>query len=285
MIRALLSIALLLIAQAAHAAEKGQFLRYEVYWGGFHTADFVLSLDRSHPSYRHEFVLRSSGLTEWLLKLDINAVSQGHFQALDKPRPDTYRTDYVNRWRKGLIDIRYEPGTANVTEWSDPPRRADDDEERPDTVADDVKAEALDPLTAFAEAIRQTGNGMRTGAGDFRVPIFDGRRRYDVIGTPLGTTNLSVLGEKREVRHMRLTTVPLSGFNGRQRTIWSERTFEVFVLPSPVPNGEPTPVRIETDGLGPIIHLVAECPSRAACEIAPRATEQQPAAAPLSPAG
>ncbi len=287
MIRALVAFALLLAAPTAQAeaADNSRYLRYEVYWGGLHAADFVLSLERTGDMYRHEFLLRSSGFTEWLLKLDINASSQGRFQAPDLPRPESYRTDYINRWRKGLIDIRYEPGTANVTEWSDPPRLNDDDEERPDTVTDQAKGESLDPLTAFVEAVRQTGNGMRIGAGDFRVQIFDGRRRYNVVGTPLGTTSLTVLGEKREVRHLRLNTEPVAGFNGRQRMIWGERAFEVFVLPSSTPDGEPTPVRIEADGLGPVINLIAECPNRAACESAPHATEAPRQERELSPAG
>ncbi len=293
MLRALIAIALLLAVPAdrAAAADKGTYLRYEVYWGGLRAANFVLALDRTPESYRHEFVLRSSGFTEWVFKLDINASSRGRFHAPSQPQPAAYRTDFINRWRKGWIDVRYElgqgtgPRTAHVTDWADPPRRYDDDDERPEPVGEDAKIEGLDPLAAFAEALRQTGTAMSSGMGAFRVPIFDGRRRYDVTGTPLGAVDMSVLGEKRQVQHLRLNVVPVAGFTGRQRTTWSERVFEVFVRPSQRPDGEPTPVRIEADGLGPIINLIAECPDRAACSLAPRATEDRRPSDQRSPAG
>ena len=285
MVRILLALVLLLAGPAAaHAADDGRYLRYEVYWGGLHAADFALSLDREGDAYRHEFRMRSSGITDWLFKLDITARSQGRVHASGPPLPESYRTDFVNRWRNGLVDIRYQPGhgdgpaTMTVTEWADPPRRADDDDDRADVVGEEARAGALDPLAAFTEAVRLAGQRLAAGNGEFRLKVFDGRRRFDLVGTPLGMGNLNVLGQPRQVQRMRLRTEPVAGFNGRQQTLWNERVFEVFFVPSATPDGEPVPVRIAADGMGPVINLTAACTERAACSVGPRAAEDNRAA-------
>ena len=278
MVRRLFVLVLLFTipAAGAQATVDSRYLRYEVYWGGLHAADFALSLGRDGEIYRHEFEMRSSGIAEWLFKLNIMARSQGRMLAAGVPLPESYRINFVNRWRSGLMDIRYEssqgdvPVATTVTDWTDPPRR-DDDEDGSPIVDAEARTGALDPLAAFTEAVRLAGQRMAAREGEFRIKVFDGRRRFDFVGAPLGAGNLTVLGQKREVQRLRLRTVPISGFNGRQNLLWNGRVFEVSFLPGPTPDSEPMPVRIETDGLGPIINLIAECPDRASCALLPRA--------------
>jgi len=276
-----LLLALALPATAARAADDARHLRYEVFWGGLHAAEFVLSLGGQGETYNHAFHMRSSGVAGWLLRLDITARSQGRYRAAGQPRPEAYRTDFANRWRNGLIDIHYQPRPgddaefATVKEWTDPPRR-EDDEDQADVVSDDATAGTLDPLAAFAEAVRLAGQRSAAGQGDFRIKVFDGRRRFDIVGTALPPGSLKVLGERRDVQRLRLHTEPIAGFNGRQRTLWSEREFEVSLVPSAT-GGAPIPVRIEADGLGPVIDLTGACTSFEACALPAKARDDPPA--------
>jgi hypothetical protein len=279
------------LAAAGARAEDTRYLRYEVYWGGLHAADFALTLHYDKGRYDHDFEMRSSGIAQWLLKLDVTARSQGRMEAPGVPLPEAYRTDFVNRWRNGMIGVRYGLGPDNqplgttVIDWSDPPRRNDDEDTLSGALDDETRAGALDPLAAITEAVHRSAAWLTTRQGEFRIRVFDGRRRFDFVGTPMTPVSMDVLGQRRVVQRLQLHTEPVAGFNDRMLSAWNGRVFEISLLPSAIPGGEPTPVRIEGDGLGPVINLTAECADRASCALPPRKAESPHPASATAGAG
>lgn len=235
-------------------------LRYEVFWGGLHAADFLLSAHSSNGQYEHSFRLRTQGMFDMFLSLDVSARGTGLLPDLQTLKPKTYDVDFTNRWRRGDIAMRFDPGSGDVesTYRSYPPRDDQDDKER---VSADERRGALDPLAAFLEVVRRAG-----AAGEektFLQKVFDGRRRYDAKGEVLGIVHKNLLDKAQDALHVRLTTLPVAGFNQRQLDIWDGKTFDIYLST----DGRLVPIKISGEGTGPQINLIEECTTVLACQL------------------
>ncbi len=239
-----------LVSPLPVAGEASIHLRYEAYWGGLYAADFVLSMGQQANVYENRFHLRTRGLVDLFIKLDVNAESRG--QALPEVAlsPRHYRVDYANRWRQRALAIRFnresgEASTALLTLKDNDP--AEDGPNEP--LALELRTHVLDPLVSLSEAIRRLRNHLAGGPKVFRLAVFDGRRRFDVAGAYLGSLKREILRRTHEVYRLRLTTIPIAGFKSRHRVLWDGSAFDLYLSR----DGRFVPLLIVSLGLGPVI--------------------------------
>ena len=156
------------------APQTGQMLQigYEIHVGGFHLAsvDLVEVVDGNH--YVAATLLTTKGLAEAIDSSDIKAVSTGNIQGhLVIPR--TYNSDVTttdNHQLVGLLFDHGEPLSVDSHPTYDLMRYP---------VAPELKLNTVDPLSAalflsLGSSVDDTAKCGRT------VPIFDGKRRYNL---------------------------------------------------------------------------------------------------------
>lgn len=250
---------LLSFAWVGEASAQAFHLRYEAHWGGLHAADFALSIQAEKPEYEDWFLLRTRGFTDFISRLAIEARGEGKAPDGAPLRPAAYRVDYTNRWRSRSMTIAYDPkgGEAHstlVTHQAD-----EEDGEEKDELPREHRLGVIDPLTGLAEAIRRLRAHLeKDGPREFRIAMFDGRRRFDLDGEFQGGLTKDILGKRHEVYRLRLVTRAIAGFKERFKGIWDGSAFDVYLSR----DGRYLPLQIDSVGPGPLLNLVEECPAR-----------------------
>jgi hypothetical protein len=221
-----LLFAAFLVPVAAHAdTEK---IIAEGWWGGFKGADFVLTVDRDNNAYRATLGIQSAGIVHWLTNLMVNSGAEG---TVDPSRfdPEHYEQHVISKRSETWLGIRYD-GTPPVAEKvkdehvvfiSDPDRRD------PETVPDltpDLRTGTQDPISAALDI------GRKVLAGDvhFVVPVFDGRRRYDLETQIIGPRRHDIHGIWRNTIDTKVTIHVVAGFRADHVKWWDKSVLNVF---------------------------------------------------------
>lgn len=249
--RFLAFVALAAAALAGPAAGQSLRLGYEAYAGGLHVMSFGIRVEETGGEYRVATDLRTRGLADLLVGMHLDSHAFGTVR-----RGDLVPFRYLSQSRFGrrssslLVEPRQDGGFfVQAT----PPRAAD---ERRTPVPVASLSGAVDPLTAMLRASRTVA---ASGTCRQRVPVFDGRRRYDLVFADDGVHRLAATRYSRFAGPARLCRVRqerIGGFLveedgediGRESLLW---------IASPLPEALPVPVRVEVDtGWGGLtIHL------------------------------
>jgi hypothetical protein len=172
---AILAIAATAAVPATAATADRMNLVYQVYSGGFHILNFELQLALAPERYDVTTRMRSAGFVGWFMSWKQEAGSQGLF-GQDGVSPIQHRSEGEFRGRRRSVEIDYDAGKVNAVRVDPPPQ---DDDGR-DEVPVERRREAIDPISAILSAIRRISAGQGCGG---RLPVFDGRRRYDLVLT------------------------------------------------------------------------------------------------------
>ncbi|HYG84689.1 MAG TPA: DUF3108 domain-containing protein [Azospirillum sp.] len=170
--------ALVLTLSGTAYAERWE-LAFEAYGGGLPLAQGVLHLTTDGPGRRYEAQLDTAGAS-WIslfAKFRYEAQSAG---ALKNPAvtPERFRGERNTRSKREIMTLAYDG--AAVTVQTEPPLSP----EKAALVPDDAKRGSVDPLSAgIAVVVGAGGRSACTGS----YPVFDGRRRYDILAKPLGS--------------------------------------------------------------------------------------------------
>lgn len=248
------ALILLILLFASLPARAAEHLRYEAYWGGLHAADFALTLDEGAGKKSHWFRLETQGVIDWLIKLRVEAESIPG---------ESYRVHYTNRRRERSLEVRYDEETGEARSAITTHSRSEDDtDEATETSGLDAefRTGVTDPLGGLIEALVRVRSHLEGGDKTFTIPVFDGRRRFDMDGEVLGTAVRTIGDERHPVYRLRLTTRPLAGFRKSHRVLWGGSAFDLYVTR----DGRFVPLQIDSVGPGPIIHLMEECERRCA---------------------
>lgn len=167
----------------AATAETGDGfqLTYALYAGGLRmlTLDFDVALHET--AYRTDVRLETAGLIAWLFDWHLQAESEGAW-ADDALTPRRHRSANVWRGSERWVEIAYAGDVASDVR-ADPPYG----EDARRAVRPGLLPGAIDPMSAITAMI------LANRSGDLcrpRVAIYDGRRRYDALLTPLGRAEL-----------------------------------------------------------------------------------------------
>jgi hypothetical protein len=212
-------------------------LRYDVYAGGFPVLSLDFRLDQSAAAYDVAGVVRTQGLLGLVSDFTLRTESRGAIAA-DTLRPSVH--DSASRARRkerrAHLDFRHD---GSVVAALSPP----DDPGRQLPTADEVVG-SVDPLTA----ILAIGHSVaQTGSCRVKVPVYDGRRRYDLVLADDGVERVasSERGKTAELRRCALDMVKLAGFSSDRDRAPRTDHGKVWIMPSPRTGTPPLPARIE----------------------------------------
>lgn len=236
----LVVVALLLLAGRGLAAE-GVTLDYDVRYGPLSILAIRTSAWIAGERYQTESRMQTEGVIGYLFPWHADGRSQGIVDG-DAWRPERHRLTGAYRSEKRSVAIDYAGGTVRAA--VEPPPADDYRTQVP--VA--LQQNTIDPLTASLAAV---GTGCRG-----TLPVFDGRRRYDMVLRDLGPADL-----KRSrhgvyagpTRRCRADVRPVAGFWERKAgdddpENDEEPTHLDFWIARPRPDVRPVPVYLELIG-------------------------------------
>lgn len=248
---------LILVLWLPRPAGAGEALSlgYDVYLGGLHILAFDMDIALNHSEYSISTAGATKGVVglfyEWSARFDANGrLGREGF------RPALY--DAVTK-RKGETKSRRllfgGDGEYSV-------ERGSSGKKKRNNLPPVLPRDTVDPLTAVLEV---THTLVEDGACARTIPVFDGKRRYDLLLKHVGPatvepSHLSIF--KGPAVRCRFTIERISGFKKKRRhySYWEESgESPVTVWVAPLAAGAPSmPVRFEGDlKLGAlIIHLV-----------------------------
>lgn len=277
---------LMAVSGHAFAREQSERLLFDVMFGGLHIADVVVELDQNQASYSAGMRMRTRGMIDWFDDFRADIRSMGGFAGASgelRPVPETYRRgwsspevasemtmvfDPVDRIGRGADRI-FDPRTGLDLKAEDLPwnnRRR----EIP-VVPDDKRAGAIDPISAFIGARRLI---VESGQKEVRMPIYDGRRRYDVITTVGTPRTLTVREVERSVIPVRSRMEPVYGFEPDGEDRMRESEGEMYFTADD--RFVPVQIILGNSMFSSAMNLVAECNTDPApCAVVGSAAEKE----------
>lgn len=172
-----------LLAAPALAAKPPLFFTYAVYGGGLHVVDASLQLTEGGDRYEARVKARTQGTLGRLAPWSSLLVSEG-WTGKAAWRPSVHR--FTTRWRDDAktTHLRYNPEgriiSRTVTEQGHP-----DDTKNADPA---LAKGAMDLATGILNFLRH--RSMRDGC-EGRFPVYDGKRRFDIIMARQQSENLT----------------------------------------------------------------------------------------------
>ena len=209
-------------------------LEYEAYFGGMHVASARTQIYRDATTYHIEGKARARGLLDWY---------------------SDWKGQVSSRGKERRNSLTFNPdGTVDVT------RDAPDEDEIITPVPKDSIPGSIDPITAILSLSGLIQQGEQCQG---TVPVYDGRRRYDMSVTPDGMRTFErndYTVFSGEAMACRLEFDRIGGFREQTSNKYTKTAHNRMVwVASPFPDTLPIPVRVEVDtDFGTlIVHLTA----------------------------
>jgi hypothetical protein len=224
------AIAALLCTASVRAADmQSERLVYNIMVGGLQVGNTMIGLNQTPAGYSTEMKVAASGVGKWVRNFRSDMKGEGRFgDGATRPVPAAFTRQWTNGEIAGDMTMTFDASTgeAAVQEryfnpetdapiahdqlpWNEPGEKP-----RP-PVPPHMRKDVLDPMTAFIAARGQlmaqglSGNKPKT----FRVPIYDGRRRYDIVGRAEAARTVEIGGVQRSVIPVIAKIEPVHGFD------------------------------------------------------------------------
>ena len=225
---------------AAHAATPSgvSVLTYNIYLGGIEMIRMDFELGLSVRRYDMELRFEPSSFMGRLFTWSMKAYSRGGHRDL---RLAPEQAGHENTWRsrRRWVELRYKGGRTVVT--GADPKPAD---RGPRLVPDNLRRGTLDLAAAILHIAVAVQNGDPCKG---RVPVYDGRRRYNLVLSPAGNDEIvrsRYSAFEGKALNCSVMMEQLNGFRDPESfprlsreqplTVWIGRPFDRFV---PVPVG------------------------------------------------
>jgi hypothetical protein len=210
------------------APEQDERLIYVMQFGGLTIADVMITLTETPDHYQTTVKLRSRGLLSLFHNFNADLAGDGGFA--DGGRqvvPASYDRNWTTDVVSSQLSVAYDPTTRLATSQeklfnplTGAPKSANDvpwnrHHEKRVEVPADKRTQVVDPLAAFI-GVREL---IRAGSGTagFKMPIYDGLRRYDIVGTIEAPREITVNDQSRRVITVKGRVEPLVGFDDEFR--------------------------------------------------------------------
>lgn len=248
--RPLLCVLLLCVAASAEAAPI--VLDYDVRFGPLRLLSMRTTADLSEESYSAVADMRTVGLVATLFPWESQSRSSGRRGARTLS-PLAHRTEGLYRGQRRLVDLDYSGEVATVARIEPPP-----EEDWREAVPADLRRDTIDPLTATLAALEADCRGT--------LRVFDGRRRYDLQLSDLGTATLEDSSYRvyaGPTRRCQAVVHALGGFWREDPRNSEKPTTLDYWIAAPQPDLPPVPVYLELAGArGTLaVHLTAVNPA------------------------
>ena len=202
---------------------------YDINFNGFNVGSFEFQSQAAHQSYTLIGNARLSillGAFTWdgdirSFGLIVNQV----------PKPAAFTFDFKSGLRAGSTKLGFSNGA--VTNISHQPP----DMPKPDTVP--LREQHLRGVVDPLSAIMVLSRGSSTNPCDRRIPIFDGRERFDLVFSPKGEMKVieqAPSGQPGMAQVCRVKYVPIAGHKVDSETSFMAASNEIEVALRPVPS-------------------------------------------------
>ncbi len=267
-----LFLSVLMLAAPAAAAPASERLAYELMLGGLHVGDAMVVLDESPTGYKAGLKMAATGALKWVRAMRSSLESEGTFGPV--PQPSTYRKEWVSGEFAETMTMTFDPATRTASTTSKlfnpttgaaiaaedlPWNKEGRSKKKP--VPGDLRTNVFDPMAAFVAAREQLiAKGVLTPSAtpkNFRVPIYDGSRRYDIIGKADPVRAVSINGEEKELLPVTGKLEPVFGFNAKSEERMRGVDGKIYFTP----DGKFVPVQIIVSGelFTAVMNLAADC--------------------------
>lgn len=201
---ALISVALgLALVLAPRAGTAATVLEFDVTWAGIAAARAALELPGvAEPTRRTRIEIRTLGVPRLLT--GFQAVAESHQTKL-------YDARYALRGRDRRMAFALQPvGGSSVA------RRDPFDTSKRAELPEVWRRDVLDPLAALT-TLRDGLIAGRVKIGDrFSLPVYDGRRRFDVEGRIPAPVDVTWNGRRLPVHRIEIVLRPRAGFSAAE---------------------------------------------------------------------
>jgi hypothetical protein len=261
---------------------QSERLTYNVMLGGLHVGDALVSIEQDESGYTTTMKMTARGVASWIQNFRADLKGRGNFvnTAAADGRLEIIPQAFIRQWSAGEVasdmtmtfdpqtgeasveERLFNPLTGEVLKREDMPWNKRREKLKP--VPSDLRKNALDPMAAFVAARSQlmaqglTGTAPKT----FRVPIYDGARRYDLVGKTGPVRVVSINGVERRLLPVTAKIEPVFGFNreSEERMRESEGKF----LFTPDARFIPVQLIVGNDMFTSVMNLAADCSENAA---------------------
>ena len=190
-------------ASGARAAAEDVVALYSAYWAGLPAAHIRLTLHDGGAGYRDEIEIATEGLPYALTRFRAAAWAEGRLAADRQPEPARYLAAYdLRKRRDSRVSLQFLHRIGGTIA-----ERSPDDTSHKPPLPETFRKNAVDPLSAL-EQVRTALRRSRPG-GSFAIPVYDGARRFDIVGRILPRN-----GAADGTLRAELTLRPIAGFKG-----------------------------------------------------------------------
>ena len=190
---------------------------YKIHLGGFHLAQVNVRTVMHEDEYVSVSKVETKGLVDVFASADIQLISTGEVIE-GRVAPRTYNSDQIEKNKRQLVGLLFgQEGPLEID--ANPPY---DLERFP--VSEDLKRRTVDPLSAALFVTLGSTASRSEPCGEI-VPIFDGKRRYNLNLTYIETEEINLGrdgGYNGEALHCRLEYERVAGFKppkpGKRKT-------------------------------------------------------------------
>ena len=204
--RAAVAGAGLVLAAASGSARADEVVAtYSAYWAGLPAAQIRLKLDDAAMAYHDEIEISTDGVPHLVTHFRGRALAAGRLAPGGPADPLRYDAIYdLRKRRNSRIGMRFIVRDGAVVA-----ERADDDTSRKPPLAEKYRRGIVDPLSAFERIRAAVAARKATPNATFVVPVYDGTRRFDVLGRILPKDQ-----QTPGVVRVEMSLRPIAGFKG-----------------------------------------------------------------------
>ena len=271
-LRTILPLGACLGAIPTFAADgESERLAYNVMLGGLKIGDAVVSLDQNSTGYSTNLKMASSGALKFVSSMRAELHGQGTFTPTQNGItlvPSMYENAWSTGEVAGKMTMTFDPAShaAKMEErifnpatgedvrredlpWNKRPKMAD--------VPEKMRTNVFDPMTAFLSGRRQVIAANGQAGASFRVPVFDGTRRYDIVGKIGAVKSISISGKAQNLLPVTAKLEPVFGFMPQSEAKMKDWEGKLYFTP----DKRMVPVQIVagSDAMSAVMNLAADC--------------------------
>jgi hypothetical protein len=185
------------------AAAEDIIAVYSAFWAGLPAGQIRVKLRDSGSGYSDEIEISTQGLPHLFTRFRATALAEGR-RGADRPVEPSHYLAVYDLWKRrdSRVSMQFVNRAGAVIA-----ERGPDDTSRKPPLAEAFRKNAVDPLSAI-ERIRGAFQAAG-GVGSFTIPVYDGARRFDIVGRILPKQNPS-----DGILRAELTLRAIAGFKG-----------------------------------------------------------------------